>query len=341
MASRLVVVVGAGASAEFGLPVGSKLAAQISKAAHLLHLNGESHKNNGDPKLFSAAQEISVENGRADFIEELRRISSGVLLMPSIDNYLHAHSDNAVRVRLGKLLIADALIKAERNSSLYYNPQNIYESFNFAKVDNTWLAALFRAIVTAGKVEQLADWLDRITFVSFNYDRVIHRFFFLAVQVVFDFKEEEAFQFCEEHLKVLHPYGSLGRLQPRNRESGFGENNHQKALLSASKNIKVFTEGGERHARQVIRQSILDTDSVWFLGFSFLDLNMKFLKPETEALFKVFGTLRGMSDFNAKIARNGLASWLKQGSIRESGFQLHKTDCAQLVSDYSGFFRTI
>ncbi len=237
-------------------------------------------------------------------------------------------------------MIADALIEAERQSSIYYNPQNIRESFNFAEVENTWLAALFRAIVTAGKIEQLANWLERITFVSFNYDRVIYRFFFLAVQVVFDLNEEEAFQFCSETLTIMHPYGSLGQLQPRNRDSGFGENTHHQALLSAASGIRVFTEGGERQTRQLVRQSILDSDSVWFLGFSFLDLNMKFLKPEVQTRFQVFGTLRGMSDFNSKIARNQLADWIKNGYAYEPNFNLVKTDCSVLISDFSGFFRS-
>ncbi|WP_170384806.1 hypothetical protein [Ruegeria atlantica] len=340
MADKLVIVVGAGASAEFKLPIGSQLADQVSDSANTIQIYGEAHKQNIDPHLFSAAKLIGSESGDADFIEELRRISSGVRLMPSIDNYLHAHSHNEVRVKLGKLLIADALIKAERRSSLYFNPPKTHETFNFANVADTWLAALFRAIVTAGKIEQLESWLERITFVSFNYDRVIFRFFFLAVQAVFDLSEEEASKFCEKHLKVLHPYGSLGRLQPRNRESGFGENNHHQALLSSVNNIKVFTEGGERQTRQLVRQAILEAGSIWFLGFSFLDLNMKFLKPADQTYLKVFGTLRGMSDFNSRIARKELASWIRNGSAYEPGFDLVRTDCSILLNDFSGFFRS-
>lgn len=182
--------------------------------------------------------------------------------------------------------------------------------------------------------------MDRITFVSFNYDRVIYRFFFLAVQSVFDLNEEEAFQFCNQHLEVLHPYGSLSQLEPRNRDSGFGENQYAQSLVLLSKNLRLFTEGGEHQTRQAVRQSILEAGSVWFLGFSFLDLNMEFLKPETQTSFRVFGTVRGISDFNARIVRNGLSSWLKNGSAYEPGFSLVNTDCSQLISDFSGYFRT-
>lgn len=169
---------------------------------------------------------------------------------------------------------------------------------------------------------------------------MIYRFFFLAVQVVFDLTEEEAFQFCNETLTIMHPYGSLGQLQPRNRDSGFGENTHHQTLLSAASGIRVFTEGGEGQTRQIVRQSILDSDSVWFLGFSFLELNMKFLKPDEQTRFHVFGTLRGMSDYNSKIARNQLVGWIKDGYAYERDFNLVKTDCSVLVNDFSGFFRS-
>ena len=259
--------------------------------------------------------------------------------MPSIDNYLHAHSDKQARVELGKLLIAYSLLISEKDSKLKFNPDNIYEKFYFANVEGTWLVALFRSLVAAGRLEQLADWLQRITFVSFNYDRVIHRFFFLATQVVFDLSEEEAYRFCEENLTVLYPYGSLGRVKPTNRNSGFGQIENPQMLISAANNLRVFTEGGEDQIRQSVHQSILDAESVWYLGFSFLHLNMEYLKPTEQTSFRVFGTLRGVSNYNSEIAKNDIASCIENGSSYSPGFNLVSTNCAQLIYDFSGFFQ--
>ncbi|MDB4111076.1 hypothetical protein N9571_00750, partial [Yoonia sp.] len=49
-----------------------------------------------------------------DCLEVARQISRNMQLAPSIDNYLDTHKDNKALVNVGKLAIANAIIKAEK-----------------------------------------------------------------------------------------------------------------------------------------------------------------------------------------------------------------------------------
>jgi len=303
-----------------------------------MQFDGFGRQTGGSRSLVSAVHLSEGNNELLRVRDDFQRISSGVLLSPSIDNYLHAHSENSARVKIGKLLIAKALFEAERDSSLFFNPDNIYDRFDFSKVSNTWLSVLFRTLVTVGDLESLRGQLRNITFISFNYDRVIHRFFFLAVQTLFDLSESEAEEFCFENLSIYYPYGSLGTLQSRNRDSGFGLQGEASSILAASESIKVFTEKGNQATQKKVRQRIVDADTVFFVGFSFLSLNMNYLSPRIQSNLRVFGTTYGMSEFNKSIAENNIAIWINNGQSYKPTFTLPSVTCAQLLSDLSGFF---
>ncbi|WP_171094034.1 MULTISPECIES: hypothetical protein [unclassified Ruegeria] len=338
--SRIVFVVGAGASVEFGLPVGSTLKQAISSSANSVEVEDFGRIVGTDRLLSDVARWISNEYPDVNVVSEMKKISAGVLLLPSIDNYLHAHSTNDCRVKLGKILIASELLAAEKASKLFFNPTNFYDRFDFSQTSDTWLAALFSALCTVGKVEDVAEKLKKITFVSFNYDRVIARFFFLAIQAAFDLSEDEADRFCAENLNILHPYGSLGELKPKAEGSGFGKREQSQDIIDAASSLRVFTEGGDEKVRSEVRKSLENSDSIFFLGFSFLKLNMDYLKPDDGVECQCFGTNLGVSEYNDNKAKNRISTWYKNGlgRLNVQSLEFDQVGCSDLINDYSGFF---
>lgn len=338
MERSTVFVVGAGASFEFGLPIGSELARRISKSAKSLKFDEFGRQTGGSEIFGNALAELRLEFPSVSFKEELKKIASGVLLSPSIDNYLHAHRENAARVKLGKLLIAFSLLDAEAKSKLFFDPLNIYQSFDFLKVSETWLAVLFRTLMTAGDLEALAMRMNLLTFVSFNYDRIIERFFFLAVQTIFDLTHLETSEFCETNLDIYYPYGSLGELRATDQGSGFGQIGDAGQLVASSQNLRLFTEGANRNTRGIVRQKIYESDAIFFLGFSYLKLNMDYLKPHNKSTSQVFGTTWGVSEYNTEIAEGRIASWITKGNAFRKLFKLESATCSEFLGAYSGFF---
>lgn len=105
---KTVLVVGAGASCEVGLPAGDKLKGIIPKKLNIRFENF-SKLASGDPDIVEGCRSIA---GRGD-INPLR--AAGVSTA-GIDNYLHADAHDALIIEMGKLGIAASILEAERKS---------------------------------------------------------------------------------------------------------------------------------------------------------------------------------------------------------------------------------
>lgn len=95
---RTLFILGAGASAEVGLPVGTKLAKSI---ANLLTITAGSSQNGPGERLLAQLYDkhpIS-HNG---YHRAAQAIRSGVELTNSIDDYLDRHADNELVQRVGR-----------------------------------------------------------------------------------------------------------------------------------------------------------------------------------------------------------------------------------------------
>jgi len=85
-----VFIVGAGASSEVGLPVGSKLATLISDLMRFEFDFGQMTK--GDGEIFAAWDRHFLDNDKLnEHMRAARRLSDGIFLVKSIDDFLHIH----------------------------------------------------------------------------------------------------------------------------------------------------------------------------------------------------------------------------------------------------------
>ncbi|KIN71171.1 hypothetical protein [Sulfitobacter guttiformis] len=175
-----VIVVGAGASKEFELPTGAELTSIIQKDLDFaIDRFGHLSIGNGDWELKRAIEILSKETKVPinRYYGVAQQISRNMALAPSIDNYLDTHKENEYLVKVGKLAIANAIIKAERGSTLTIDDSNIYNRLDFSKTKNTWAAVFFKIIAAKRDYTSFVSALQNITFISFNYDRCIKQFF--------------------------------------------------------------------------------------------------------------------------------------------------------------------
>ena len=119
---RLVLVVGAGASNEVKLPLGSDLKTQIANYLNIKFEHGFTLVS-GDESIVEALRfrARATDDGRGDinpYLSECRKIASAMPQAASIDNFLDAHSKNEIMIYCGKLAIARAILSAEKASSL-------------------------------------------------------------------------------------------------------------------------------------------------------------------------------------------------------------------------------
>ena len=125
--SKTVFVIGAGASKEVGLPIGSELTTVIMQRLHV------QERNDGviiyDDAVRSALMQTLPHqtlphNGisrMAAYINACKLIKSSMPLAPSIDNFLDTHKESKDVEICGKIGIASSILTAERSSSLFFD----------------------------------------------------------------------------------------------------------------------------------------------------------------------------------------------------------------------------
>ena len=263
-------------------------------------------------------------------------------LAPSIDNFLHTHSAIPGLTDVGKYLIADAIGKAERKSPLFVSFDNQNRDTLPKGIDRTWLGALFKSLATGRDYQSFLDGLNRIHFVTFNYDRCIERFFGLAVPSYFNVRPESRFW---QSLHITHVFGITAAYDFEHTIRGkideyIQEEWHQAMMLEAPKTIRTFTEGVDSSVGVSIKQALQDSSLLLFLGFGFHPLNMKFFNmAQGNKKVRVLGSTLGLSEPNVDEVWGDISQAIKcSGNPRGSSLDrvsLYAATASQLIYDHA------
>ena len=94
-ARRTVFVVGAGASAEFGLPLGSAVASEIELKLYFgRDETGRLSRHHGDPELWRVVQNHAGRAQMDAYLAACHEIRSGLHLADSIDRFIDFNRNN-------------------------------------------------------------------------------------------------------------------------------------------------------------------------------------------------------------------------------------------------------
>ena len=208
--SRTLFIVGAGASEEFGLPVGAMLAATISKKLNILYDESGVKIKTGDAELweqihYTYQKELREYQGAAWLIRD------GILFSSSIDDFLDVHNQNKRAVHVGKTAIIKSILEAERSSKLFYDNSSRSTKMNVSKLEGTWLIKFVRMLGRGIPLEKAETIFENVAFVVFNYDRCIEYFLFVALQQLYNIDQPRAAKLLQG-LCIIHPYGSVASL---------------------------------------------------------------------------------------------------------------------------------
>jgi len=266
-----VLVLGAGASKAFGFPTGEELVKRIC-----LFLSQERYFN----IYYQTAGHYSPEIAER-FPKVLKQANPF-----SVDAWLE-HNPNYIEV--GKVAIAIALLYCEKQSSL--------------RPENNWYQLLFKRL--DGPFEYFQD--NKLSIITFNYDRSLEQYLFGTFRYMHTERSEEECKEKLNQLRILHVYGSLGRLGWQSDKQlplvSYGQSLDKDTIISAADSIKIIP----RKKTGVVRKSISDefsearrliagANALYFLGFGYNHTNMERLgieilkKPQ-----KKMGTAKGLS----------------------------------------------
>ncbi|MEO6328252.1 MAG: hypothetical protein ABIO55_04945 [Ginsengibacter sp.] len=245
-----VFILGAGASYGFGYPLGKNLVDIIIK--------------NFDPDNSENAIELFKGLGFSE--EDINSFRNKLRLSatPSIDSFLEPRGEDDRY--LGKLAIANALIPFEITDTLFY--------------DTSWYKTLL------GKLKiSFSDFeKNKISFITFNYDRSLEHFFMTALKNHFDKTESEVAEKLKK-IPIVHLYGKLGMLpwetvKPDEYTRDYNSKILPHLLRRSSKSLRIIYERLEldnaefRQARQLLSAA----RRIYFLGFGYHKDNLDRLK---------------------------------------------------------------
>mgnify|MGYP003676970065 CR=1 FL=1 len=273
MAHETVFVVGAGASMPYGMPSGAELREAIEGRDWLFDSNEQppGRRRNGFNCLGEQVNPAHVHS----FFRAFSRAPQ-----ESIDRFLAANPELA---QIGKWCIADCLLEKEQTCSI-----------DKRRTSGHWLQSVFNQMNLSLHPERL----EKIAFVTFNYDRLIERYF------------EQAFQFAcigqpglNQRLKVVHVHGSLGNYPgdrfPQLNDAPGGHGTTQisfEEIDNAANNIQIIHETeGHEEAKNLLKEA----RKIVFLGFSYAEENMRKIWPWEEGANsggQIFGTSHGLLD---------------------------------------------
>lgn len=303
---RTLFILGAGASAEVGLPTGPGLALDIRNRLDVTFDSFGRLKAARDDEL---AINIFQSNRPAvrEYASAFRTIREGILLSSSIDDFLNIHSGNGHLVEAGKAAIVSAILQAEAASDLYVDRSNDNNKLDYVKIAESWFLKFMR-VLGPGIVARDAEFaLDAISFIVFNYDRCLEHFLSYALRDLYGVSKPDALKMVEG-TTIIHPYGSIGTLE---KVPFGGGQNRRFDYLALGNEIRTYAEQFDAGAVNTrIQKAIAEAECIVFLGFAYHDQNMTLLKPEAHLDGRhVFGTAFGMSEADKHVVIGQLSQF--------------------------------
>lgn len=343
---KTTIIVGAGASKEFGLPTGVELKKTIGGKLNILWNDGRFTSGDLDiVEIFKYIErykpEFSITTG--EFQHQCWHIRDNMALAPSIDNFLHTHQNNKPLVFAGKIAISKSIAEAEKECILYREIDKFGLTALYGdNVATTWLGRFFTILIAEKNFKGFLKALRNLTFISFNYDRCIHEFFCRAAKTYFMLDDENITEILEA-LNVIYPYGTIGDYSWSNGKSNFGQILRGQNLVDSTSNIQTFTEGLDNNQGDNIYNAISNADNIIFMGFGFLTLNMDYLfQQETYNQKVILATAKGLSKSSIDHKKEKFID-LFFNSIRRNPVQIDKNlkildmTCADLMHEFNAY----
>ena len=253
---RVVLVLGAGASAHLGFPSGADLCARIISNTR----NPQSEPYKGLLYMDFLDKDITA------FHESIEKS-----FPHSIDEFL---SDRPEFIEIGRAAIAQILIGCEDEKRLRERERNWY--------------GLLRDRI---KAEVLKNQFSPVI-VTFNYDLSLDKFLYDFFSSTFS--QYAKLKTLEEAIRIFHVHGRLGHLDYEDSQwcRSYGKSISPIELRKASQGIRVVSELDNDFGRDMVfaQKAIDEAEKVIFLGFGYDDLNLDRLRVSSWKIGKFFGT---------------------------------------------------
>lgn len=334
--TKTTLVVGAGASTELQFPDGRELLQRIAAGFDFQRL-GTSLES---PDIAAMAKHVAdlatqARVRKEDLVEAGQTIRAAARISNSIDAILEQHGDNPMALALGKLAIAHYTLAAEEASPLGSEPKDPGDLP--VRGTENWLFQLARVIVNGVPRAKAELVFDNLSIVCFNYDRSIEHYLPWALHLAFGMSLTDARVLVTEKLKIVHPYGTPGRLEWQKGDAPIAAWGQvlPDDLHGVVEQVRTATErANQRNFQRQLTGEILQAKRLVFLGFGFDAMNTAMLlEAPLEHNPDVLATLAGANATQASAIRRLL---MRMAGIRDERLiTIEDLRAWQLMRDYA------
>jgi hypothetical protein len=277
--SKTTLIVGAGASSELGLPNGVELLSRVAQGFDFSRL-GTELQTKDSVILGQYLGKLGTRLGKneAAIREAAERIRIACKLCSSIDSLIEQYGDDQLIAASGKLAIVHFICQAEARSVLRLTPR-VAGDLPVQGADN-WLFQLAQLVTSGVSKSRIAQCFDDLTIISFNYDRSIEHFMPHALVMAYGMELGEAQKLVGSKLRVIHPYGSVGRLPWQVGDTPDVEWGTEQPwnIHNLAMGIRTASEvQRDQNTLRMIRAAVSGAKRIVFLGFGFQPQNVDLL----------------------------------------------------------------
>lgn len=314
-----VLILGAGASCDYGFPLGKSLLDCI------LQCLGKSETDVTD--LHRAFIRYGKATSQQKAFSEMADALIGSQLS-SIDNFLKEYRHKKSFQDIGYSCIAYIIARYESSNKL------------LSRQTVSWYRLLHNQLYS--KYSDFESYIEApVSFITFNYDRSLEAFFMSALRHTFpkDATDSHLSHFLEN--KIVHIHGSIGSIfdldyGPFTEIEGEIPSivDRMSSLLPVmSERLKTTQDNNDSCALAKAREIIDSSSQVHFLGFSYDPVNMTKLGFPITRHFNIYGTIDGLTDNQAKEAFRLL---IPTRTVGYDGF-LKNLKCDQYINNVTLF----
>lgn len=343
ISEQTLFILGAGASNPYKYPLGSDLRINIisNLAGDILNLSTTESKD------LLRAESPKYINFSKDFYSSKMQLID--YFIDKNDKIYKGYFDESAAI-IGKKAITVNIMLAEKDSRAYFD--------SMKEIEDDWISILFNKMIYGLKKEEIPEYEkpellinlileNKITFITFNYDRSLEFFLFEAIKSTFNLNSIYAKEILDG-IKIIHVFGRFPKLPFETSQDSFdyGYEPSKYLLNIAYREIQTLTERGSID-RDVLIKEISNADRIFFLGFGYHqeNLNLLGLNHCLQKRINIYGS--ALNESNKKVQEiinyfgNSLISFPQRGtapintSLGASYVKIHSEfNSSKLLNEY-------
>lgn len=169
---------------------------------------------------------------------------------------------------------------------------------------------------------------NKVSFITFNYDRSLEHFLCDAFAHSFYSAKEEDIIRCLSAIPIIHTYGVLDKLPWQQGKRAYGGAYEFTDILKMKDNIKTIYERN-KSGNEDIKGLISEAQRIFILGFGFGPENVEILGIKTKSLQNtvVYGTALGATELEIRKIKSSFEI------SNNHKVRFHDMDCLQLLRE--------